>query len=58
MEYRQYRNYFWKYDDDEIPCWKISEEKNDSYCSVWTFNAMLHSLDDAIDKIIEDKFNN
>lgn len=52
MEYRKYRNYYWKYDDDEIPCWKISEEENDSYCNVWFYNAILYSLDQVIDKII------
>lgn len=55
MKYIQYEKFWYKIIiDDDFIYWRISESKDDSCCNIWTFNAIMWSLEEAIKKIKKD----
>lgn len=52
-KYREYKGFCYKYIYDRN-MWRISMDEDDSKCSVWLFDCGKYSLNEAIDKILND----
>jgi len=56
MNYRKYKNYWYKLiDEEDFIYWKVSEKKDDRQCNIWIGDPIKISLDELINKIEQNK---